>query len=70
MLVLGLLPILGSVPINVSARPHFLQVGLSFSGIKHPQKNCAGGLEISCPAGAYYWAPEIPSATGLAGAMP
>ena len=25
------------------------------------KKNYAVGLEISCPGGAYYWAPEIPS---------
>jgi hypothetical protein len=25
-------------------------------------KNYAVGLEISCPGGVYYWAPEIPSA--------
>jgi hypothetical protein len=28
------------------------------------------GLEKSCPGGAYYWAPEIPSATTIAAAMP
>jgi hypothetical protein len=26
------------------------------------KKSYAVGLEISCPGGAYYWAPEIPSA--------
>jgi hypothetical protein len=33
-------------------------------------KNCAVGLEISCPGGVYYWAREIPSAESLAGAKP
>jgi hypothetical protein len=31
------------------------------------QKNYAVGLEMSCPGGAYYWAPEIPSNRRLAG---
>jgi hypothetical protein len=61
MLVLGLLPILGSVPISVIVRPHFLQVGLSVSDMA-TQKNYAVGLEISRPAGACNWAPEIPRA--------
>ena len=34
------------------------------------RKNYAVGLEKSCPGGAYYWAPEIPSATTIAAAMP
>ena len=29
-------------------------------------KNYAVGLEISCPGGAYHWAPEIPSHNRLA----
>jgi hypothetical protein len=33
-------------------------------------KSYAVGLGISCPAGVYYWAPEIPSAKSLAGAKP
>jgi hypothetical protein len=33
-------------------------------------KNYAVGLEISCPGGAYAWAPKIPSAANLAGAVP
>jgi hypothetical protein len=32
-------------------------------------KNYAVGLEMLCPGGAYYWAPEIPSGYNLAGAM-
>jgi hypothetical protein len=36
----------------------------------HVSKNYAVGLEISCPGGAYYWAPEIPSSKRLAGATP
>ena len=35
-----------------------------------PQKNYAVGLEIPCRGGAFYWAPEIPSEVGLAGAIP
>jgi hypothetical protein len=27
---------------------------------KQVAKNYAVGLEISCPGGAYHWAPEIP----------
>jgi hypothetical protein len=38
MLVLGLLPILGSVPISVIVRPHFLQVGLSVSDMAYSKK--------------------------------
>jgi hypothetical protein len=34
------------------------------------QKNYAVGLEISCPAGVYYWAPEIPSPHTIAAAVP
>jgi hypothetical protein len=34
------------------------------------RKNYAVGLEIRCRGGAYYWAPEIPSEVGLAGAIP
>jgi hypothetical protein len=30
--------------------------------ITERQKSYAVGLEISCPGGACYWAPEIPSA--------
>ncbi len=33
-------------------------------------KNYAVGLEMSCPGGAYHWAPEIPSAKTIAGALP
>ena len=36
----------------------------------HVSKNYAVGLEISCPGGAYYWAPEIPGSKRLAGATP
>jgi hypothetical protein len=32
-------------------------------------KSYAVGLEISCPGGAYYWAPEIPSTKGIAVTM-
>jgi len=35
-----------------------------------PQKNYGVGLEIPCRGGAFYWAPEIPSELGLAGAIP
>jgi len=34
------------------------------------KKIYAVGLEISCPGGAYHWAPEIPGANAIAGAMP
>jgi len=34
------------------------------------QKNYAVGLEMSCPGGAYHWAPEIPSARRIAGPTP
>jgi hypothetical protein len=36
----------------------------------HVSKNYAVGLEISCPGGAYYWAPEIPRSKRLAGPTP
>jgi hypothetical protein len=32
-------------------------------------KTYAVGLEISCPGGAYYWAPKIPSSGTVTGAM-
>jgi hypothetical protein len=50
MLVLGLLSASGSVPISVSVSPHFLQVGLSFSGMERLRKNYAVGLKMSVPA--------------------
>src|SRR5450755_2491948 len=34
------------------------------------QKNYAVGLEMSCPGGAYHWAPEIPSVRTIAGPKP
>jgi hypothetical protein len=34
------------------------------------RKYCADGLEIPRPGDAFYWAPEIPSEVGLAGAIP
>jgi hypothetical protein len=33
-------------------------------------KKYAVGLEISCPGGAYHWAPEIPSKNSIAGGIP
>jgi hypothetical protein len=33
-------------------------------------KSYAVGLEMSCPGGAYHWAPEIPSTRTIAGATP
>jgi hypothetical protein len=33
-------------------------------------KNYAVGLEMSCPGGAYHWAPEIPSTRRIAGPTP
>jgi hypothetical protein len=42
----------------------------SRAGQASSQKNYAVGLEMSCPGGAYGWAPEIPSEARLAGAMP
>jgi hypothetical protein len=36
----------------------------------HGTKNYAVGLEMSCPGGAYHWAPEIPSTQTIAGARP
>jgi hypothetical protein len=42
----------------------------SRAGQASSPKNNAVGLEMSCPGGAYNWAPEIPSRGTLAGAMP
>jgi hypothetical protein len=42
----------------------------SRAGQASSPKNYAVGLEMSCPGGAYDWAPEIPSGARLAGAMP
>ena len=39
-------------------------------GGKPVAKSYAVGLEISCPGGVHYWAPEIPSRKRLAGAKP
>ena len=42
----------------------------AFSLARPLQKNYAVGLEMQCPAGACYWAPEIPSGRRLAEAIP
>jgi hypothetical protein len=34
------------------------------------KKSYAVGLEMSCPGGAYHWAPEIPSEQSIAGVTP
>jgi hypothetical protein len=55
MLVLGLIPILGSVPISVIVRPHFLQAGLSFSDMAYSQtKITPSGSKYSVPTAAVY----------------
>ena len=53
MLVLGLLPMLGSVPISVIVHPHFLQVGLSFSDMAYSQTKIT-------PSGSKYRVPPAP----------
>ena len=49
------------------AMPFFDFVSIKAS---HGTKNYAVGLEMSCPGGAYHWAPEIPSTQTIAGARP
>jgi hypothetical protein len=51
-----LVPILGSVPIIVSVRPHFLQDGLSFSDMAYSQRKIA-------PPGSKYRVPAAPDTT-------
>jgi len=34
------------------------------------KKSYAVGLEMSCPGGAYHWAPKIPSEQTIAGVPP
>jgi len=54
-------------PIAWKAQPAAAMVAPPTEGKTRSQRNYAVGLEMSCPGGTYYWAPEIPSDCRLAG---